>query len=253
MKKDKDLLALERKSKAALVEIAKSLDPSLVLKKTWTGRQIAAKIHERRTIEAKARNKVSALSATGGANGTVGTARISEPVNADFEAAVKSKAEDPGTAKRGGHRPGAGRPQGLTDAKARAKNLPQYPNIAIKQGIEWVFELWASATKIEMLALDEDEAMLLSLPVTQIQEYFFPDLIPEIAGAFVMLIYATTKIAKPRLALIRALHKAKSEGRDISPIVNELNNDAKSGHKADNRQDRQRKNSQSPKPDRRSK
>lgn len=224
MAKDRRLLELERKPKAALVEIAKALDPPLPLKKTWTGKQLAAKIYERRMIEAKAREQLPKRSEKPSepVSDLPPTKNIVEPINLRFEAAAKSKPGDEAPKKRGGFRPGSGRPPGLTDAKARAKNLPKYPNVAIKQGGEWVFELWASAMKIEMLALDDDEAMLLSLPITQIQEYFFPDLIPEIAGAFVMLIYATTKIAKPRLALIRELHKAKSEGRDIEPILNEL-------------------------------
>ena len=237
---------LERKGRGALVEISKALEPPLILKKTWTGKQIARKIYERRVIEDKARSQTISTSAhdsTGDTHSIADAATVLQPVNTDFEAAAQAKAIEEEPKKRGGYREGAGRPPGLTDEKARAKNLPKYPNIAIKQGVEWLFELWASAMKIELLALDENEAMLLSLPITQIQEYFFPGFIPEIAGAFVMLIYATTKITKPRFALIRELHKAKAEGRDISTVLSELKNDAKTGHTVDNRQNGQRKNS----------
>jgi len=136
------------------------------------------------------------------------------PVNPEFEQAAKI-AEPPKKEKRGGVREGGGRPLGLTDEKARVKNLPQYPSNPIKQGSQALFDLWASAAKIEELALSEDEADLLSLPITQLAEYYFPGMIPEIAGTWVMMIFAFTRVVQPRMKLIDEVRKQRRAAVDI--------------------------------------
>jgi len=132
------------------------------------------------------------------------------PINPDFEKAAAEKAAEPIKDNRGGARPGAGRPPGLTAEKARVKNLPQYPSQPIRQGVCCLFDLWSSAAKIEELALSDDEADLLSLPLTQLQEYYFPGILPEIAGTWIMLIYATTRVVKPRINIV---NKVRAERR----------------------------------------
>ena len=141
-----------------------------------------------------------------------------QPVNPAFEAAAQvvvppiEKQE-----KRGGVREGAGKPLGLTDVKAKVKNLPQYPSNPIKQGSQALFDLWASAAKIEELALSEDEADLWSLPITQLAEYYFPGMIPEIAGTWVMMIFAVTRIMKPRIKLVNEVRKQRRSAQPAGP------------------------------------
>ena len=144
--------------------------------------------------------------------------KIEQPVNPEFEkvAAAAAAAEVAGQPKdnRGGAREGAGRPLGLTDEKAKVKNLPQYPSIPIKQGCQALFDLWSSAAKIEQLALSEDEADLLSLPLTQLQEFYFPGILPEIAGTWIMLIFAVTRVVKPRIEIVNKVRKERRKGGD---------------------------------------
>ena len=130
-------------------------------------------------------------------------------VNAEFEAACQVVVPTEKQEKRGGFREGAGRPLGLTDEKAKVKNLPQYPSGPIRQGSQALFDLWAAAAKIEELALTDDEADLFSLPITQLADYYFPGMIPEIAGSWVMLIFAVTRIVKPRIKMVNEVRKMR--------------------------------------------
>lgn len=137
-----------------------------------------------------------------------------QPVDNSFEQAVaEAEASEPKIENRGGVRAGAGRPAGLTAEKAAVKNLPKYPSIPIKQGCQSLFDLWATAAKIEQLALTDEEADLLSLPLTQLQEYYFPGILPEIAGSWIMLIFAATRIVKPRIDIIETTRKQRRQNK----------------------------------------
>jgi len=158
-------------------------------------------------------------------------------VNAEFEAACQVVVPTEKQEKRGGFREGAGRPLGLTDEKAKVKNLPQYPSGPIRQGSQALFDLWAAAAKIEELALTDDEADLFSLPITQLAEYYFPGMIPEIAGSWVMLIFAVTRIMKPRIKLVnkvremrRAAVETKTEPAQEARLVHYKTKDDKPLH-----------------------
>jgi len=130
-----------------------------------------------------------------------------QPTNPEFEQAVKGLTE-PKKDGRGGVRPGAGRPQGVTDEFAAVNRLPEKANLAIVPVIEIPFDLWAQAMKLPELALGKDEAKNLALPITQLLEYYFPGRIPEIAWIWLMLFASTSNILKPRLKIISERKKA---------------------------------------------
>lgn len=145
-----------------------------------------------------------------------------QPANIAFEQAVAETIKGPEQPKkenRGGPREGAGRPLGLTDEKAKVKNLPQYPSIPIKQGCQALFDLWSTAAKIEQLALSDDEADILSLPLTQLQEYYFPGILPEIAGTWIMLIFAVTRVVKPRIDIVNTVRKERRAARPDPNVI----------------------------------
>lgn len=190
-----------------LREIAERFEPPIVLKPSWTRDKIAKLILTRRfqvvPVAQQIKEKVPVKQ------------QEKQPVNPEFEQAVA----EPVAEKRGGVRPGSGRPPGLTDEKAKVKNLPQYPSNPIKQGIQSVFDVWASAAKIEELALTDKEADLLALPLTQLQEYYFPGILPEIAGTWIMLIFAVSRVVKPRADMINDVRKQRKEARVKSSFV----------------------------------
>lgn len=193
------------------------------IKPTWTRIKIANLIIERRFAMAQhIKDKVPAKKDSQPAGRPAERQPAeSTAVNPEFEKAAQVVVEPTEKReKRGGVREGAGKPFGLTDEKAKVKNLPQYPSNPIKQGSQALFDLWASAAKIEQLALSEDEADLLSLPITQLAEFYFPGIIPEIAGTWVMLIFAFTRVVQPRMKLIdevRKLRRAAAGDKKAGP------------------------------------
>jgi len=211
MEKEKDL---QKKKIEVLRSMAKGFE--IELKPTWTKKKIAKLIIER--------------SKTKNGDGVPGPDLRKEqpaperkeqgpgppaaPAPAFEQAATVA---EPPKERRGGVRAGAGRPIGLTDEKAKVKNLPQYPSAPIKQGLQALFDLWATAAKIEELALKETEADLWSLPITQLAEYYYPNMIPEIAGTWIMMIFATVRIMKPRLELLEKVRKERRAARDKTP------------------------------------
>jgi len=188
---------LMKKKIGELRKMAEKLKPPIKLNLKWTKAKIAKLILERRTVMFDEQIKDKAR------------ARKEDPEQQPIKPGFERAAAEPPKDNRGGVREGAGKPPGLTDVKAKVKNLPQYPSNPIKQGSQAVFDLWASAAKIEQLALSEDEADLLSLPITQLAEYYFPGMIPEIAGTWVMMIFAVTRIMKPRIKLIEEIRKLR--------------------------------------------
>lgn len=202
---------LRKKKIGELRKIAGRFEPPIKLKPSWTRDKIAKLILQRRfeivPVAQQIKDKISA---------SVQERKEQQPVNPEFEQAVK--VEQP-KAKVGGVREGAGRPKGMTDEKAKVRNLPQVPSTPIRQGLQSLFDVWASAAKIEELALSDDEAETLSLPITQLQEYYFPGILPEIAGTWIMLIFATSRIIKPRIDMVNVVRKQRKETRVKSSLV----------------------------------
>ena len=201
---------LRKKKIGELRKIAGRFEPPIELKPSWTRDKIAKLIFERRMDVARG---LSTSQEKGVSHPSVFAQEHKEqqPVNPEFEQAVK--VAEPVEEKRGGVREGAGRPKGMTDEKAKVRHLPQVPSTPIKQGCWALFDFWASAAKIEELALSDDEAETLSLPITQLQEYYFPGILPEIAGTWVMLIFAVSRIVKPRVDMVNKVRNQRKELR----------------------------------------
>jgi hypothetical protein len=72
---------------------------------------------------------------------------------------------------RGGARPGAGRPAGMTADRARMANLSDCPHPAVLAAVELLFDSWASGVGCPDVALTKDEAKDLALPWTNLLEY----------------------------------------------------------------------------------
>jgi hypothetical protein len=107
----------------------------------------------------------------------------------------------------------------MTDEKAAVKNLPKQPNMAIRQGVYVAGQAWAQAVKIPAVAFDDEETDLLALPLSQLQEYYFPGLIPEIAAVWVSLCYGIAKVVNVRLVLIREVQAARKAGKPVETII----------------------------------
>lgn len=208
---DKILRQLEAMKISELRLMAGKFKPSLHLKKTWKGKRIAKAIRERQ-IEVEENLKSDQVI-------EVNTA----PRNLDFEAAVvvPDLTDEKPVENRGGSREGSGRKPGMTAEKAAVKKLDdiKIPNAAIKAGIVGTYKGWAWLVKVPQLRLKDEEADFLALPVTKIQEYFWPGLVPEIFGVIGELIFAFGVVNMPRVELMNALHEAKREGKDLQPII----------------------------------
>jgi hypothetical protein len=202
---------LRKKKIAELRKIAGRFEPPIELKPSWTRDKISKLILHRRM---DAERELNASQEKGVSHPSVFAQdrKEQQPVNPEFEQAVKV-VDKPKKEKPGGVREGAGRPKGLTDEKAKVKNLPQLSSTPIRQGCQSLFDFWASAAHIEQLALSDDEAEKLSLPITQLQEFYFPGILPEIAGTWIMLIFAVSRIVKPRIDMVNVVRKQRKETR----------------------------------------
>ena len=132
-----------------------------------------------------------------------------QPANPEFEQSLKGDALDLAEKKdgRGGYRPNAGRPPGMTDELSRINKLPDVANELIVDVLEIPFEFWAEMTKTPELELTKEEAHRLGLPVTQLMEYFFPGKIPLIAWAFLNLAVTAKKIMLKRFKILSGKRK----------------------------------------------
>lgn len=110
--------------------------------------------------------------------------------------------------RRGGPRPGSGRPKGSTEEFAAVNRLPERANATLIPVLQIPFATWAKAIGVKEMALNKDEAKDLALPVTQLLEFYFPGRIPEIAWVWLMMLGTTYRILEPRLDLLAAKRKA---------------------------------------------
>jgi len=204
--------ALLKKPITQLRELAAAFDPPIELGKIDTKKVIVRRILAREDQEASSPK--------------AGPADVG-PVRPDFEAAA-------GTVEnRGGPRPGAGRPLGMTDEKAAVKNLPKQPNMAIRQGVYVAGQAWAQSVRIPAVAFDDEETDLLALPLSQLQEFYFPGLIPEIAAVWVSLAYGLAKVIKVRLDLIKIVQAKRKEGVDVEAVIGNPPKEESEGLNAD--------------------
>jgi hypothetical protein len=71
---------------------------------------------------------------------------------------------------RGGARPGAGRPEGMTEEIAAYERLSKLPHPGIKQALEKLFEKWSQRVRCPEVKLTKEEAVALALPWTHAYE-----------------------------------------------------------------------------------
>jgi len=199
------LVALSKKSKHDLKKIAERLHIKVSV--GWNRTTLAKKILEKR--------KLAELE-----NEPVQPERESEESERkpDFESLA---AEGPEIAPEspqaegegpGGYREGAGRTPGLTDEKARIERIVknEVPDPTIKFAFECLFEGWEKAVKVKGLALSKDESNVIAVPVTNLKEYYFPelDLSPAIR-MWVGLAIGIKSVVQSRIDLIRETRKAE--------------------------------------------
>jgi hypothetical protein len=206
---DKHKQALAKMGLKQLREAALTFDPPIELKWNDTRPRIVKKIIEREQQESERKSDVETKPATS----------VKSNVNTEFEAAAAAVTEPPKVDRRGGAGRGQGRPLGLTDEKAAVKNLPKQPNMAIRQGVYVLGQAWAASVKIPAVAFNDEETDLLALPLSQLQEFYFPGLIPEIAAVWVSLAYGIAKVVKVRVDLINEVRKARKEGTNVERII----------------------------------
>ncbi len=206
--------ALLKKPINQLRELAAVFDPPIELGKIDTRKVIVKKILAREEQEASSSPKAGP--------DDIGPARPA------FEQAAAEVVGGESTERRGGPRPGAGRPLGMTDEKAKARNLPQVSNATINKAIFLAGQAWAQSVEIPAVAFDEKETELLALPVTQIQERYFPGIIPEMGHAFVALLYGIHQLVITRLILIKEVQAARKAGRgkEVEAVVNKPKEDS---------------------------
>jgi len=129
--------------------------------------------------------------------------------NPDFEqltdttaAPIGAAAEAEEQSKRGGWRPGAGRPKGSTAELCAVKSLPEQPNEAVKASLEALFSLWALKSGVDAVKLTKDEAVSIALPVTQILELNGLG-IPQSAHVYIMGVWSVWEVTETKIKLIR--------------------------------------------------
>ena len=107
--------------------------------------------------------------------------------------------------KRGGKRPGAGRPPKNPEPET-AMIQPEQMRDAVTQLLNIPFDAWAAQANIEALALKKAEAEMLTDPTIVLLDYYAPRLTP-ITMAWASLGVVALAIMRPRILLLKQLNK----------------------------------------------
>jgi len=112
---------------------------------------------------------------------------------------------------RGGAREGAGRPPGSPEElRVQRIRRNKVPDPVIKFAFECLFEGWESAVKVKGLALSKDEADTITVPVTNLKEYYFPGLdLSPVLEMWIGLAIGVKAVVQGRIVLIREARKAE--------------------------------------------
>jgi hypothetical protein len=121
-------------------------------------------------------------------------------------AAAEPKPEPEPKDSRGGFRPGAGRPDGLTDLKARIENLPKRADAWMVAALKALFNLWSIKVGIDKVALTEEEALEIALPFSQIVAFHFPQFQETILHVYIGAAWTAWNVV---LAKVRIIKEAK--------------------------------------------
>jgi hypothetical protein len=113
--------------------------------------------------------------------------------------------------QRGGSRPGAGRPEGMTDEIAAYNRLSKQPHPFVKQAIEKIFDAWAARVDCPQIRLSKEEAVALALPWTHALELSgLGNRIPPWLMVVLSCIWSTAMIVDGKAAIARQAKKVKS-------------------------------------------
>jgi hypothetical protein len=105
--------------------------------------------------------------------------------------------------QRGGVRPGAGRPAGMTDELSLMNRLSKQPHPAIKAMLEGLFDLWAART-CAGVCLTKDQAVDLALSWTNTLELIgVAQRVPVWAQVVLCNLWTTYNILASKAALAR--------------------------------------------------
>ncbi len=209
---DKKLRTLQAMQRRTLVKLCKEFDPPVEYKTSWRGPQIAEAIYKRELYEL---NKPPEEQQGGDTPEKPDKPEGQRPKSEAFEEAVGGgQGFEPVKETRGGPRPGAGRPLGMTADKAVVKNLPQQPNETIVKTVEMIFSIWAHRVRVPEVAVTGDEARQLALPITQLQEHYWPGGIPEIAWVWIAAATAFYSVVDSRIRIIKAAREKKAENAE---------------------------------------
>jgi hypothetical protein len=142
------------------------------------------------------------------------------PANPALEEALIK--EEPKIDGRGGPRPGAGRPEGLSNEACKVKNLPTQPNETIVAAVKAIGALWSRKTNVKEVEFTDQECRELALPITQLLQYYYPGGIPEIAWVWASAGFSFVNIVNSRLRIIDAAKAAKAKGSDAASVNNTM-------------------------------
>lgn len=118
--------------------------------------------------------------------------------------------------KRGGVRPGGGRPVGSTQQKINTDRVNEAmaveTNESIKEIVKIPFDLWANATGIETLKLTDKQVCALADPIAKLTAYYLPMILNNpVYLMWFTLATAAISITWPRLMIIDKAKKAKKD------------------------------------------
>ena len=131
-----------------------------------------------------------------------------------------SQDEKPGP---GGARDGAGRPPG-SDEERRVQRIRRnkVADPVVKFAFECLFEGWESAVKVEGLALSKDEADTIAVSMTNLKEYYFPNLdLSPVLEMWIGLAIGVKAVVQSRIVLIREVRAAESKAEPEPEPVEE--------------------------------
>ena len=171
------------------------------------------------TAKKPVRTKSTKLQTKSGRKGPEKETKRIEDQKPEFEKSLQDlagghqPAEEPKTEekveRRGGARPGAGRPKGVTDDFAAVNRLPDKANKTLVPVLQIPFKTWAKATGVKEMEIDKKDAEELALPVTQLLEFYFPGRIPEIAWVWLCFTGTVYRTLEPRLEKLAQMRTAK--------------------------------------------
>ncbi|OHB60897.1 MAG: hypothetical protein A2167_05510 [Planctomycetes bacterium RBG_13_46_10] len=229
-KQDKILRQLLALRKKEVIQMASEFTPPVEGKQSWNSRQWAFAIRRRQLLQLRTESNAAQDAAQ---------VRDRKP---EFEEAVGGEGlpplEDQPAERRGGVRPGAGRPPGSTAEHVQIKRVMSIaqPNETIKGAYEIGFSVLVM--KIEQLApiLTPERAAELALPATKLCEYYYKDQIPEELLMWLEFSVIHGVLLTEIAAVLRDIRSGK--------LKTETKDNADSRQQDSDRQDGQRQNGQ---------